>query len=65
MALLDGEVYEEYRHDLLNKYRLLLRTLSGKIAKDKRNLFVKPLIMPQGPTKEPLEKAVSLIFFIH
>lgn len=35
MALLDGEVYEEYRHDLLNKYRLLLRTLSGKIAKDK------------------------------
>ena len=35
MALLDGEVYEAYRHELLNKYRLLLRTLSGKVSKDK------------------------------
>lgn len=38
MALLDGEVYEAYRHDLLNKYRQLLRTLSGKVSKDKIKL---------------------------
>ena len=38
MALLDGEVYEAYRHELLNKYRLLLRTLSGKVSKDKIKL---------------------------
>jgi guanosine-3',5'-bis(diphosphate) 3'-pyrophosphohydrolase len=35
MALLDGDVYQLYRTDLLAKYRLLLRTLSGKVAKDK------------------------------
>ncbi len=35
MALLDGEVYEAYRHELLNRYRQLLRTLGDKVTKDK------------------------------
>jgi GTP diphosphokinase / guanosine-3',5'-bis(diphosphate) 3'-diphosphatase len=35
MALLDGEVYQLYRSDLLAKYRVLLRTLHGKVSKDK------------------------------
>lgn len=38
MALLDGAVYEAYRHELLNKYRVLLRTLSGKVSKEKIKL---------------------------
>jgi len=35
MALLDGEVYEAYRHELLNRYRQLLRTLGKNISKEK------------------------------
>lgn len=35
MALLDGEVYEAYRHELLKRYRQLLRTLGKNISKDK------------------------------
>ncbi|MCL9980261.1 MAG: RelA/SpoT family protein [Bacteroidia bacterium] len=35
MALLDGEVYEAYRTELLNRYRQLLRTLGNRITKEK------------------------------
>ncbi len=35
MALLDGEVYEAYRHELLKRYRQLLRTLGKNISKEK------------------------------
>ena len=35
MALLDGEVYEAYRTELLNRYRQLLRTLGKRITKEK------------------------------
>jgi GTP pyrophosphokinase len=35
MALLDGEVYEAYRSELLSRYRLLLRTLGNRVSKDK------------------------------
>ncbi len=39
MALLDGEVYEAYRHELLKRYRQLLRTLGKNISKDKTKLI--------------------------
>ncbi len=35
MALLDGEVYEAYRSELLSRYRLLLRTLGNKVPKER------------------------------
>jgi len=35
MALLDGEVYEAYRTELLNRYRHLLRTLGNRVSKEK------------------------------
>jgi len=39
MALLEGEVYEAYRSELLKRYRTLLRTLGKDLSKDKISLI--------------------------
>lgn len=38
MALLEGEVYEAYRSELLKRYRLLLKTLGKDLPKEKISL---------------------------
>ena len=39
MALLDGEVYEAYRSELLKRYKTLLKTLGKDLPKEKISLI--------------------------
>ena len=38
MALLEGEIYEKYRSELLKRYRQLLKSLGKDISRDKLNM---------------------------